>query len=233
MYCIKCGVKLTEGKKPCPLCQTIPFHPDLQPEEAESLYPAGRNPVSTQMRPFAALVVITTLLFLLPIFITLQCDLLINRAVTWSGYVTGALLTVYSMVVLPFWFRKPNPVIFVPIAFTIVGLFLLYISVYTGGGWFLSFAFPVVGFAGLTVTAVVTLMKYVPRGALYIFGGAFLATAVFMPVMELLLNYTFAIEKFHAWSVYPLTALLLLGGLLIFLAICRPARETMERKFFL
>jgi hypothetical protein len=35
------------------------------------------------------------------------------------------------------------------------------------------------------------------------------------------------------WSLYPLTALVLLGGMLIFLAICRPARETMERKFFL
>lgn len=233
MYCIKCGVKLTEGNKPCPLCQTIPFHPELQPEEAESLYPAGRNPVSTQVRPIAALVVVTTLLFLMPMIISLQCDLLINGAVTWSGYVIGALLTVYSIAVLPFWFQKPNPVIFVPIAFVVVGLFLLYISLSTNGGWFLSFAFPIVGFTGLTVTAVVTLMRYVRRGGLYIFGGAFLATGAFMPVMELLLNYTFSIEQFHAWSVYPLTALVLLGGLLIFLAICRPARETMERKFFL
>lgn len=233
MYCIKCGVKLAEGNKPCPLCHTIPFHPDIQPEEVESLYPAGRSPVITQVRPIAALVVITTLIFLLPIFITLQCDLLINGAVTWSGYVSGALVTVYASCILPFWFRKPNPVVFVPISFAVLGLYLLYISLATGGGWFLSFAFPIVGFVGLTVTAVVTLMKYVRRGGLYIFGGAFIATGIFMPVMELLLNYTFSIAKFHAWSVYPLTALVLLGGLLIFLAICRPARETMERKFFL
>jgi hypothetical protein len=33
--------------------------------------------------------------------------------------------------------------------------------------------------------------------------------------------------------VYPVTTLVLIGGLLIFLAICRPARETMERKFFI
>lgn len=233
MYCIKCGVKLAEGKKPCPLCGTVPFHPELTAEESESLYPSGKYPVNNQVRPTVALTVVSVLLFLLPIFITLQCDLLISGSISWSGYVVGALLIVYTMVVLPLWFKKPNPVIFVPIAFVMIGLYLLYINFAVDGNWFLSFAFPVVGFVGLNVTAVVTLVKYVRRGQLYIFGGAFIATGLFMPVMELLMNITFRFPKVYYWSVYPLTALVILGGLLIFLAICRPARETMERKFFI
>ena len=230
MYCIKCGVKLSDNQKACPLCGTVVFHPEIMPS-GDPLYPPQRQP-APQVRSQAALVVITTL-FLLPMIITALCDWQINGAVTWSGYVIGALAVSYVILVLPYWFRQPNPVVFVPCGFAAVGLFLLYISIATSGGWFLSFAFPVTGAVGLIVTAVVALLKYVGKGELYIFGGAFALLGGFMPVMEWLLNLTFGFTHGFVWSLYPLTALVLLGGMLIFLAICRPARETMERKFFL
>ena len=230
MYCIKCGVKLSDNQKNCPLCGTVVFHPEVMPS-GDPLYPAEQHP-APQVRSQAALVVITTL-FLLPLIITALCDYQLNGQITWSGYVIGALFISYVCLVLPFWFRRPNPVIFVPCGFAAVGVFLLYISIATEGGWFLSFAFPVTGAIGLIVTAVVALLKYVGKGELYIFGGAFVLLGAFMPVMELLLNVTFGFTRGLVWSVYPLTALVLLGGMLIFLAICRPARETMERKFFL
>ena len=232
MYCIKCGVKLGDGAKPCPLCGTVPFHPDIPVQETESLYPEEKYPTD-RLSPQGTLIVVTTVLFLLPIIITLQCDLLLSGTVTWSGYVIGALLTAYVPGVLPYWFRKPNPVIFVPCTFAAIGLYLLYIDLATAGGWFLGFAFPVVGAFGLIVTAVVTLLRYVKGGRLYIFGGASILTGAFMPVMELLLNTTFHRPVFHWWSLYPLAAMALLGGMLIFLALYPPARETMERKFFL
>ena len=139
----------------------------------------------------------------------------------------------YVAVVLPCWFRRPNPVIFVPCGFVAAGLYVLYIDLMTGGGWFLGFAFPVVGFLGLLVTAVVTLCRYIRRGRLYIYGGAMIALGAFMPLMELLMVAAFRLPRFAGWSLYPLVALALLGGALIFLAICRPARESMERKMFL
>jgi len=124
-------------------------------------------------------------------------------------------------------------VVFVPIDFALAGLFLLYINYATGGNWFLSFAFPVTGFVALLVTSVITLRRYVHRGKLYVYGGAFVAMGLFMPLMGFLLNLTFFSPSFALWSLYPLTALVLIGAMLIFLAICRPARETMHRKFFL
>lgn len=232
MYCIQCGVKLAEDKKPCPLCGTVPFHPELEPQEATPLYPQGRYP-STQVSRGIVLVIISTVLFLLPMVITMLCDVQIMGKVTWSGFVIGALCAVYVMTVLPFWFDKPNPVIFVPCGFGAVGLYLLYINCATGGDWFLGFGLPVTGAAAVIVTAVVVLMRYLPGAALYIFGGALTVSGLFMPVMELLINQTFGLEHGLIWSFYPLAALVLLGAMLIFLAICRPARETMERKFFL
>lgn len=231
MYCIKCGVALSDTEKHCPLCGTVVYHPDMIQSEAAPLYPAAGYPAA-KVSSRAIQIVLTTL-FLLPMLIILQCDLHISGAVTWSGYVIGALVLGYVTVVLPLWFRKPNPVIFVPCDFAALALYLLYIDLTVVGQWFLSFALPVVGFVGLVVTAVVTLCRYVRRGYLYILGGALAALGVFMPLMGFLVNLTFFHPAFAFWSLYPATSLLLLGGMLIFLAICRPARETMHRKLFI
>ena len=165
--------------------------------------------------------------------IVFLCDWRIYRAVTWSGYVIGALGLSYVSIVLPSWFKKPNPVVFVPIGFCAVGVYLLYISLHTNGGWFLSFAFPLVGGLGVLITAFVTLLKYLKKGKLYVFGGFFMALGGFMLLIEYMANITFNVSEFHGWSLYPLVSLVMLGLFLIFVAIYRPAREVMERKFFI
>lgn len=231
MYCVKCGVQLADTEKSCPLCGTVCYHPEIPRQAVTPLYPNNRNSELRFSSKAAHGVVLA--LFLLPIFITLLCDLQLNGEVRWSGYVAGALVLTYVTFVLPFWFHRPNPVIFVPCDFVAVGLFLLYINFAVDGDWFLSLAFPVVGGIGLIVCAVVTLMRYVPQGGLYIFGGAFIALGAFMPLVEFLVHLTFDISHHAYWSPYPLVALVLLGGLLIYLAINQSARETMERKLFI
>lgn len=231
MYCIKCGVKLAESEHVCPLCGTKVFHPDFKRKENEYTYPKNEYPAQ-EMHPLG-FPIFATACFLIPIIITLACDLRFSLAITWSGYVVGALLMTYVMLILPFWFRKPNPVIFVPCAFAAIGLYLLYIDLMVNGGWFLGFAFPIVSFFGVLTTAIVALIRYVKKGKLYIFGGGLIALGIFMLVMENLIHNTFTDDGFMGWSFYPMSALVLMGGFLIFLAICRPAREFMERKFFI
>ena len=231
MYCIHCGVKLADTEKQCPLCGTRVYHPDFPLAEAPPLYPSHRLP-TPQVAPRTAQIILTTI-FLLPLLITLLCDLRITGAVTWSGYVIGALIMSYVILVLPFWFRNPNPVIFVACGFAAVGLYVLYINQATDGNWFLTFAFPLIGYLGLVTTAVVALLRYVRAGRLYIFGGANIALGLFMPLMEYLICITFQRPRFTAWSLYPLIALVLLGAMLVFLGINKTARATMERKFFI
>jgi hypothetical protein len=113
------------------------------------------------------------------------------------------------------------------------GEYLLFINYATGGSWFLSFAFPVTGALGLIITAVVTLCKYVPKGSLYIFGGASLAMGGFMLLLEYLLHITFGLPGIGTWSPYPLIVFTLLGITLIVVAIVPSIRESLERKFFL
>ena len=88
-----------------------------------------------------------------------------------------------------------------------------------------------IGLLGILTTAVVTLVRYIKKGRLYIFGGAFMALGGFMLLMEYLMSFTFGIG-FTGWSVYPLVVMVLFGGLLFYLAINTSAREMMERKLF-
>jgi len=231
MYCINCGVKLADTEKHCPLCGTAVYHPELKQPQGEPQYPLYHYP-DIPVSPKTALLLVTGL-FLLPILVTFPCDLLVDGKLDWFGYVSGGLTIAYVMFVLPYWFQKPNPAIFVPCSFLSIGLYLLYINFATGGSWFLGFAFPLITFLGLLSTAVATLMRYVRRGRLFILGGAFLALGLYIPVMEFFIVRTFSDLTFTGWSFFPLIPLVLSGGFLIFLGICRPAREVMERKFFI
>ncbi|MBO5078914.1 MAG: hypothetical protein J6B67_04440 [Oscillospiraceae bacterium] len=231
MYCISCGVKLAESEKKCPLCGLEVYHPRLPKVAGERMYPAEQYPEQT-VSPWGVRMLVLVC-FLLPLLIVLLCDLPVHGRITWSGYVIGALVLLYVAAVLPLWFKKPNPVIFVPVDFAAICVYLLYINFAVDGSWFMTFALPVTGFWALTVTAVVTLRRYVRRGRLYVYGGAAMAAGAFFPIMELLLYITFDTIGFLGWSFYPMGVLILFGGFLIFLGICRPAREMMERKFFI
>lgn len=231
MYCINCGVKLADTEKKCPLCGTRVYHPDITQGEIEGFYPKSKYPAPEE-HPLG-FPIFATAVFILPFLMVLFCDLRFNQAITWSGFVMGALILVYLMLILPLWFKSPNPMIFVPCWFGAMGVYLLYINWATAGNWFMSFALPILGCVTAIVTAVIGLLRYVRRGKLYIFGGAFIVIGFMMILLEYLLDITFLGVEFIGWSFYPLLSLGLIGGLLIFLGICRPAREVVERKLFI
>lgn len=229
MYCIKCGVQLADTEQKCPLCNTAVCHPDFRNLAEQPLYPSGKMPKHTagsKVRNGAMII-----LFLIPLFVCLAADLHMDGRMDWIGYVAGALLLSYIVFALPMWFRRPNPVVFVPCDFAAIALYLLYIELATGGDWFLQFALPVTAGLGLITCTVVTLLHYLRKGKLYVIGGAMMALGAFVPLVECLLDMTFRL-RFVGWSVYPLCVLLLFGGLCIYLAINNIARETMERKLF-
>jgi len=229
MYCINCGAKLDKSEDICPLCGTEVCHPKVKPERDRQLYPKNRLPEKTHRSgAFNGAVII---MFLIPVVVSFLADFHFDREIKWFGYVLGALIMGYTAFALPLWFEKPNPVIFTPCVFAEAVCYLLYINCITDGDWFLSYAFPVAGGFGIIATAVVTLLYYLKKGKLYIWGGAFIITGCFIMLMEFFMAITFDI-KFIGWSVFPLSVFVLLGGLLLYLAINKSAREVMERKLF-
>ena len=231
MYCVKCGVELADSETKCPLCGTPVFHPDIPRPVADPPFPTEKQLRPEEVNRTGALFVLTVL-FLIPAVISLLCDWRINGRTVWSGYVAFSLALLYLIVILPLWFRSPNPVVFLPIDFAAICLFLLYVNCKTGGHWFLSFAFPVTGAIGLLVCAQAALLRYVRRGQLFIFGGSFLLLGGLMVLIEFLLNVTFKLHTTFFWSFYPFASCAIIGVMLLIIAICRPLRESLHRKFF-
>ena len=83
---------------------------------------------------------------------------------------------------------------------------------------------------GLLLTAVVALVRYVRGGYLYIFGGALILAGGLAVLIEFLINVTFGIHKALLWSIYPLAAGVILGGMLLVIAICKPLRKSFETR---
>ena len=232
MYCVKCGVELADSEKKCPLCGTPVFHPDIPRNLSDPPFPPDRR-IRPEDVNRSGILFVLTVAALLPALLCLLCDWRINVTLVWSGYAAGAIVLLYIVILLPMWFRHPNPVIFVPVDFVAVGLYLLYINFATGGHWFLTFALPVTGTIGVLVTTVVTLLRYLSRGYLYIFGGALMAGGGLAVLIEFLLNITFQVHRTFIWSFYPLAAGVLLGIMLLIIAVCKPLRRSLHRKFFI
>ena len=232
MYCVKCGVELADSQRVCPLCGTRVFHPDIPRTPADPPYPPDER-VHPEEVNRSGVCFILTALALLPAVICVLCDWRINGGILWSGYASGGILLLYVLTVLPLWFKRPNPVIFVPVDFAAIALFLLYVNYATGGHWYLSFALPVTGAAALLVCAMVTLLKYLPGAALYICGGALILSGGLAVLVEFLLNLTFGLHDTFLWSIYPLAVGVVLGAMLLVIAVSKPLRRSLHRKFFL
>ena len=232
MFCIKCGLELSEGQEICPACHTKLYHPDLPVNTSHSTYP--KKEFSSEAFNPKGLMFVLTVFFGLGCLLPMLFEFSWHRTVTWSGIVSGAVLLAYACFLLPYWFKKPNPVIFVPSSFVAVMLYLLYIDLsVTAGKWFLSFAFPVVGILGLIVTATVALIRYIRRGKLYIFGGSLIALGGWTVLIEFFIYLTFGFKSVVDWSVCSCATLFVIGAALIVIAIVKPLKESLRRIFYI
>lgn len=232
MYCANCGVKLADGQKLCPVCNTRAYHPDLPRSDASPSYP-NKEFQSEEYNRRGLLFVISILCFI-PFALPVIFELSWHATVTWSGLVAGGVLLAYILVVLPLWFKHAPPIIFVASDFAAILLYLLYIDIQNHGGrWFLRFAFPVTGVFALICCAVVTLCFYIRRGYLYIFGGASIALGAWTVLIEFLIWVTFGVVSPVFWSACSFASLFVIGMLLIVIAMVKPLKESLKKKFFL
>lgn len=229
MYCMNCGVKLGAGEEKCPLCGLKAYHPELQREPGPALYPREWIAPKPERSGWRFLL---TVFFCVALLACLLVDLLLESGVTWSGFVVAGLLTGYILMVLPLWFARPNFVILLPVDFVTVGLMLLYVDLATGGGWYLSFAFPVTGMYGLLVTGAYALAKYVRKGYFFQIGGACIVFGCSTMLLELFLSITFHTPMFR-WSLYPVAVLSSVGLFWILAGIIRPLGNAIRKRVFL
>lgn len=230
MYCIRCGVELANHETCCPLCKTRVVHPDFVDLDAPAPYPKDKVVYRDINR--SGVLFILSVLFFLAGALTLVCDLSQNHSVVWSGYAVGGIITGYVLFVFPLWFHRRIPAVFAAVDFATVLLFLWYINTTVGADWFFSFALPAVLMPGAITCALLWLYSCFRSRLLWILGGAFILLGVSLVGTELLMQYTFSLERGLVWSIYPLVVFVLLGILLLVTASSARLRGYLQRKFF-
>jgi len=231
MYCIKCGVQLSEGQKICPVCNTAVYHPDFPESNALPTYP--KKEFQSEEYNRNGLLFVITVLWLIPLMLPVIFELSWHLSVTWSGFVAGGVLLGYIIIILPCWFKNAPAVIFVASDFAAAILYVLYISLALGESWFLPFAFPVCGVLGLICCAMVSLCAYIRRGYLYIIGGGIIALGAWTVLIELLIWAVFGVVSPVWWSACSFATLFVIGMMLIIIGIVKPLKESLKKKFFL
>ena len=196
MYCIKCGVELGDSEEKCPLCGLIPYHPELSKNRKVKNKPYP-DTIAKPQRSFKRVSVMLMVSWLTAILLLtlMLVDYSLNHDMMWSKYVMISIVLFYILVFLPQWFKRPNSVVFVSIDMIAITGFLALICLFVKGSWFLTFALPMMIFATVISVGVVTLIKYVRKGYLYIAGGSFILLGIAMVVMEILINITFDIKN--------------------------------------
>ena len=228
MYCVKCGVRLPEGTENCPLCQTPVWNPErIEPRPSFS----DRYPAPLKSRRYPILAFLTALLAAVSLSALIFC-LTKLHGVYWSGYVMLGCALVYFAAIFPFWFEKREPLIFVPVGFLLLGGYLLYICLYTGGRWFLSFALPITLLVAALSTLSVALFRLGKRARLLKTGSLLVVIGCSAMLIEFFQVITFGGRMF-SWSLYPVCGFSAIGLFLILCGLIPPWRAYMERKLFL
>ena len=227
MYCVKCGVKLQEGVKKCPLCNTPVWNPD---EAFQEKTYSDRLPDHYNESGIAGAVFFTILLIIAAGVILSVCFGTYGE-LKWGGYAVFGIALFYVIVVLPMWFRQPLIEAFIPIDHVAIALYVLYICLKIKGNWFLSFAFPIIGIHCLILTALASLLKHIEGGRPYILGGYLMVIGGFTMLVEFFEHITFGTKMF-TWSIYSFPLLGVAGLFLIITGIIKPLRYAMRRKFF-
>ena len=229
MYCVKCGVELAESESKCPLCKTPVYYPEAK--RGELNFPEFKN--SKEPLNLRGLTFVITFFFIIGAAVSVICNNTVSGKISWAYYVIASLALAYVLIVLPMWFRRPSPIIFIPVDFFAIAVFLMCVSFLSGGKWFFSFALPITAFVALLVSGITILSYYIRKAYLYIWGGAFILLGGFMPLLELFIHWNFKVHDSIMWSFYPFVAFILFGVMLIVVAIVKPFKESLKRVFHL
>ena len=230
MYCVYCGVKLSDNASECPLCHT-PVVTTPMPESAVRARYSDRLPEPESNRSRSLTVwLLTTVMIIGGLSCLIYC---LNRYgnASWSGIVLLGLALLWIWVLFPMLFPRYRPMIFLPIGFACTAGFLVYICAKTGGNWFLSFAFPVTGIVAIMTLTGVALMRYLTQGRLRLMSLLVIAIGLSFMLIEFFAHITFGQQMF-LWSLYAMTGFCLVGLFLFIASFIPPLSAYLRRTFF-
>lgn len=233
-YCVNCGVELQKSEPRCPLCGTEVVNPnDASEEKPARPYPSHVEHLdrSVDRRYIASFI---SLLLLIPLFTVMLANVLVSGKLTWSYYVLGGELVLFSVFLLPMIARMPK-ILYAVVDAAAISVLLLLIQVISQGdwGWFL--------LLGLPITVLTSVMCWffsvmaAPGFRLPIlvrFSLALTCVGVLVVLIEFLLGLYRHLVAWPTWSLYVLFPCLVLSSSLLLLNRRARVKEEIRKRFY-
>ena len=230
MYCVYCGVKLQDGARECPLCRTPVAIVPAPGTEEKALY-SGRLPEKENRHGIVLVVWLLTAVITAACLGCLIFCLRTRGEAAWSGYVLMSAGLIWVTLLFPLLFRRYRPMIFLPVDFVCVAAFLLYVCVKNRENWFLPFAFPVTGIAGILTLLGVAIFRYIRQGRLRLLGLYLVLIGASFMLVEFFQHITFGTPMW-VWSLYCVCGFGALGLFLFIATLIPPLHAHLRKTFF-
>lgn len=232
-YCVKCGVKLEDSEKKCPLCQTVVCHPDIKiPDNAIQPYPEEHTILLREMNNKYKIIIATICTFI-PAFMTLICDYKINSGqILWADIVFSAVCFLYCLIFVPLIFTKKDVLVYIGIDFGALLAFVWYISFTLGKNWYFPFAFPLMLSIILITFSSILLKRFTKASYLFVFAIDFILAGADCILTEYLITSTFFSHVRFIWSYYPCMTFIAVGVILLLINRNKNLKEQITKKFF-
>lgn len=184
-YCPKCGVKVDQGGKDCPLCDfPIPVVEEEKPKWSNP-YPTPENVYPKEFKAIKKRIFKNIAVFLaIAVVVMLVQNYLLAGAFTWARYSVASSLFLLAYIAL-FLNFIPNPYFFVTAAGVITGAYLFTLDRIDGViGWFFTLGLPLV-IGGFLISLVgVIAYRRLKRKPLILAGIFMLLLAGYFAVIE-------------------------------------------------
>lgn len=233
-YCVNCGVELEETEKKCVLCGCEVVNPcscQSIRTDAGRPYPSRIDELSKkENRRFSAFIL--TALFVLPALICFFLNILYFDEILWSIYVIGALIFLWTCIVIPLVNKKMNLIVFLFFDFIAAGLYLFVINITLSDiNWFFPLAFPVLLIFWILLEIIVFLSQRDIITGFQIPAFGFIFSGLLCVCIDIILNIFFGLGLMISWSVFVIIPAFVLAVIFYVVEKNKNIKEELIKRF--
>lgn len=235
-YCVNCGVELTESQKRCPLCDTPVLNPKTFGKYDCSL---GVEPkksmetIHTVKVDFKLLATVISVLLIIPVAISVICNLADSGKLTWSLYVLGAIALFFVAALLPAFFTKKNPYLFILTDTAAAFLYLWLICSLCDGNWAFTLALPLCIITGIFALFFTLVLRTKPLSKLLKLSIFTLFSGLYTMATEVVISDFIHSRIVLHWSHLVLIPCAAVSVVLLILNSHKKLKNELEKKLFM
>lgn len=228
-YCVNCGVKLKKSEKVCPLCNTKVINPNIINDDYKPGYSSlveEYNKINVKF-----LCKLITDILLVVASVTVLCDFIISKNLTWSIYVVASILYLDSKLTFVLFKKK-----FIPLLIELLSTEgLLFIIAYLNNGlhWFLYLVCPFIFIIWLYIILCIFIFSKKKFNFLRRFSLAFASISVVLLVIEGCIDL-FKDEKIiFNWSIYAVLPITIVSMLIFIFSYNKKLIDEIKQRIFI